>query len=85
MQEIIDYIQNELIPNYIPNIMSIAIIGLGKWGKNLVRELSKLETVSFCVSEGNSKNVKWLKQNYPNIVHTTNFNSILNNKYNILV
>lgn len=60
--------------------MAIAIIGLGKWGKNLVREFSKLETVSFCVSEGNPENINWLRQHYPNITHTSDFDSILNNK-----
>ena len=58
-------------------IMSIAIIGIGKWGKNLIREFSKISTISHCVSNGNKHNIHWLKQKYPHIIHTTNFQSIL--------
>ncbi len=57
--------------------MSIAIIGIGRWGKNLIREFSKISTISYCVSQGKKSNIIWLNQNYPNIVHTINFDSIL--------
>jgi len=57
---------------------NVAIIGLGVWGKNLLREYSKLCSVSICCTKGNKKNLKWIKQNYPNVKHTKNFDEVLN-------
>lgn len=59
---------------------NIAVIGLGKWGRNLLREFSNLTHVSICCTMGNRKNVVWLKQNYPLIHHTKNFDEIIHNK-----
>ena len=58
----------------------LAIIGLGKWGKNLVREFSKVSNVIVCVSNGRKENVQWLKKNYPNIDYSKKFLEILENK-----
>ena len=58
----------------------IAIIGLGKWGKNLLREFSKVSCVSKCHTRGNQKNIIWLHKNYPKVVHTTNIKDILTDK-----
>ena len=56
----------------------IAIIGIGRWGKNLIREFSKISTVKFCLTTGNKENLKWLKKNYPDVIHTTKISDILN-------
>lgn len=58
----------------------IAIIGLGKWGKNLLREFSKVSCVTKCHTRGNRKNTIWLRKNYPKVVHTTNIRDILTDK-----
>lgn len=58
--------------------MSIAIIGLGVWGKNLIREFSKIYDIRYCVSNGNIKNIRWLKQNYPTIIHVPDIDFVLN-------
>ena len=55
----------------------IAIIGMGYWGKNLIREFSKLCVVSTCVTLGNQNNRKWLKKNYPDVEITNNLNKVL--------
>ena len=55
----------------------IAIVGIGRWGKNLIREFSKLAQVKVCVTTGNQKNLKWLRQNYPEVTHTTDVYQIL--------
>jgi len=55
----------------------IAIVGIGRWGKNLIREFSKLAQVKVCVTTGNKKNLKWLRQNYPKVKHTTDVYQIL--------
>jgi predicted dehydrogenase len=56
----------------------IAIIGIGRWGKNLIREFSKISKVKFCLTTGNKENLKWLKKNYPDVIHTTKISDILN-------
>ena len=58
----------------------IAIIGLGKWGKNLLREFSKVSCVTKCHTRGNQKNISWLRRNYPKVVHTTSIRDILTDK-----
>ena len=56
----------------------IAIVGMGRWGKNLIRDFSKLSKVKTCVTTGNKKNIVWLQQNYPSIDFTTDINQVLN-------
>ena len=52
--------------------INIALIGIGRWGKNLLREFDKISRVSLCIDKGNPANEQWLKQNYPQmkIAHT---------------
>ena len=59
---------------------NIAIVGLGLWGKNLLKEFSKIGDVTICCTRGNRQNVKWLKHNYPKVKHTKNFNDIIKDK-----
>jgi len=58
----------------------IAIMGIGRWGKNLIREFSKISKVKFCLTTGNKENLKWLKKNYPDVIHTTQISDILNDQ-----
>ena len=55
----------------------IAVIGIGRWGKNLIREFSKFAIISKCVHQGNLENMKWLDTNYPEISSTTNIADVL--------
>ena len=57
----------------------LGIIGIGNWGKNLVRELSKLTCIKKC-SSSNLKNIKWLKKNYPSIQHASDSKEIFADK-----
>ncbi len=56
---------------------TIAIIGVGRWGQNLLREFNKLAKVKYCCTTGNEKNLKSIKENYPEIICTTNIDQIL--------
>ena len=58
----------------------LGIIGIGNWGKNLVRDISKISCVKKCSSLGNSKNISWLKNKYPSIQHTCNLKEIFADK-----
>jgi len=58
----------------------IGIIGIGNWGKNLVRDFSKISNIKKCTSKGNIQNIEWLKKNYPSIEYVVNYNEIFNDK-----
>ena len=58
----------------------LGIIGIGNWGKNLVRELSKIQCIKKCSSNGNLKNIRWLKKNYPSIQYVSDSKEIFADK-----
>jgi predicted dehydrogenase len=58
----------------------LGIIGIGNWGKNLVRELSKIHCIKKCFSNGNLKNIRWLKKNYPSIQYVSDSKEIFADK-----
>ena len=45
----------------INKMNEIAIIGIGRWGKNLIREFSKISKLKICMTTGDKKNIAWLK------------------------
>lgn len=55
----------------------IAIIGLGYWGKILLKDFSNYFDVLTCCTKGNKNNLSWLHENYPNIKQTTDYESVL--------
>ena len=65
--------------NPVQNQKSLAIIGIGKWGKKLLGEFSKIGSVDFCLHQGNPKTRKWLKENYPNIKIARTYRELLSN------
>ena len=58
----------------------LGIIGVGNWGKNLVRDFSKISDIKKCTSRGNVQNIKWLKKNYPSIEYVSNQKEIFNDE-----
>ena len=58
----------------------LGIIGIGNWGKNLVRDVSKISCVKTCSSRGDPKNISWLKKNYPSIQYTSDSKEIFTDK-----
>lgn len=59
------------------NKKSLAVIGIGRWGKNLLREFHKISNIRFCYHRGNPKTRAWLKLHYPNIAIAASFNQII--------
>lgn len=57
----------------------IAIIGIGRWGKNLAREFGKVSEIATFCHNGNEENSAWLKTNFPDIP-SKNYNTILKDK-----
>lgn len=56
---------------------NIAIVGIGRWGKNLLREFSKISNVRFCHHHGNPRASAWLKLHHPNIAIAASYNQII--------
>lgn len=54
-----------------------AVVGLGAWGRNLVRVFSSLSDLAVCCHLGNVKSREWAVANYPAIPVTTDIGSIL--------
>jgi len=58
-------------------MITIAIIGIGKWGKNLLSEFSKICKIKYCYSKGSESNILWLSKNHPKINFCNNLQVIL--------
>lgn len=58
----------------------LAIVGIGRWGKVLVGEFNKLGNIVYAVNNGNQEEIKWIKKNFPSILHTSDVNSLLHRK-----
>lgn len=55
----------------------IAIVGIGQWGKNLIRCFEQIVDVEYCCHTGSIENANWFEANYPNITLTDDYDKIL--------
>lgn len=60
--------------------MKVAIIGIGKWGKNLVKEFGSVCEIKYACHRGNTDEAVFMRENFPNIKVTTNIDEILNDQ-----
>lgn len=58
----------------------IGIVGMGKWGKNLIKEFSNFAEISICVTSGNQENLKWIQKYFPKTKTSTDINDILDDE-----
>jgi len=58
-------------------VIKIAIIGLGYWGKKLLKEFNEICDVCYCCTKGNKENIKWLKNHYPKIKYISTFDDLI--------
>ncbi|OGH18542.1 MAG: hypothetical protein A3F31_05020 [Candidatus Levybacteria bacterium RIFCSPHIGHO2_12_FULL_38_12] len=56
---------------------NIALVGLGVWGKKLLRTFSEICSIGFVCTTGKDENISWLKDNHPGILHTTDYETLL--------
>lgn len=56
----------------------IAIIGIGRWGKNLLKEFALQADVTWCAYKGDLETKKFLEEFYPSVHTTTSYEDILN-------
>jgi len=57
--------------------MNVAVVGIGDWGKNLVRTFEDVATVRTCVHTGSPANERWLAAEDPGIEATTDYGTVL--------
>ena len=55
----------------------IGIVGIGSWGKNLIRTFDRLATVRQCCHTGDAQAATWLAEEYPAIDRTTDLDDLL--------
>ena len=58
---------------------NLGIVGIGRWGKLLLKEFSHHSNVVVCMGTGNKKNLRWLNTKFPKIQYTTNYEDIIKN------
>lgn len=61
-------------------MIKIAVIGAGKWGKNLLREFNEIAKISYVCHKDGNKTDRWLKENYPAAIVTHYYREILQDK-----
>lgn len=57
--------------------MNVAVVGIGYWGQNLVRNFAAQCSVVRCCHAGDPENRRWLSEHYPSIPVTTAFEDVL--------
>jgi predicted dehydrogenase len=57
--------------------VNVAVVGIGKWGKNILREFNTRATVTKAVYSGSAETKEFLTKEYPHIHQTTSFDEIL--------
>jgi UDP-2-acetamido-3-amino-2,3-dideoxy-glucuronate N-acetyltransferase len=72
----LSYNPGKMSPKH-PYKTRIALIGAGRWGKNLLREFDKLSVVASVCHLKNPKTTQWLKNSFPHIRHTNSYKDIL--------
>lgn len=59
---------------------TVAVIGIGRWGRSLLREFSKISDVKTCLHKGSKETGEWLLKNYPQIKIASSYDEILDDK-----
>ncbi|MDG0866412.1 Gfo/Idh/MocA family protein [Candidatus Lucifugimonas marina] len=57
---------------------TVALIGLGSWGKILLEQLNELFDIAACCNEQDSESQDWVKAKYPSVNCTFDLDSVLN-------
>lgn len=59
------------------NKKSLAVVGIGRWGKNLLREFSKISSIRFCYHRSNPQTRAWLKLHYPDVAIAVSYDRMI--------
>lgn len=58
-------------------MVTVAVVGIGRWGKNLVRCFDTIADVACCCHAGDSSNAAWLAERYPRVALTEQYDRVL--------
>lgn len=61
-------------------MVNVGIVGIGMWGKNLLSVFNSLSNVVGVSYKKDKETKDWLKNNYPSIASTKNYEELLKNK-----
>jgi len=64
-------------PFVYPRMSEVAVVGIGNWGRNLVRAFDELATVRTACHTGASENAAWLDAECPGVELTTDYDAVL--------
>src|SRR3989344_121027 len=64
----------------MPSKKCLAVVGIGRGGKNVLREFDRVALVEGCFYKGSPETKKWLKKNYPGIKTAASFDQILHDQ-----
>jgi len=59
-----------------PQQARLALIGLGRWGKQLIRVLDQTSDLRICCTQSAHYAVPFLRENYPHVAHTSSAEEI---------
>ena len=62
-------------------MIDVAVVGIGAWGKNTVRDFSQIKKANliYCYDKSDVS-LDWVRQSYPEVKVTSNYERILNDK-----
>lgn len=55
----------------------VGVIGMGRWGRQLIRVFADVARVVVCANRGDPASVGWLRESLPGTRHTTNSEAVL--------
>lgn len=58
-------------------MVTVAVVGIGRWGRNLVRCFDEVAEVAYGCHTGTEVNAGWFRENYPSTDLTTDYDSVL--------
>lgn len=64
----------------MPAKAAVAVCGIGRWGRNLVREFARLAEVAVVFGVGDRENRKWMAEHYPSIPIVTDTGELFRRK-----
>ena len=60
-----------------PALTRVAVVGIGRWGKKLVDEFSRVGNVVLCCNRSNQEDQAWVRREHPSIEVTADVQKVL--------
>ncbi|MBA3429990.1 MAG: Gfo/Idh/MocA family oxidoreductase [Chloroflexi bacterium] len=60
-------------------VTRVGVIGMGRWGRELIRVFARAAEVVVCSNRGDSASIRWLAEAHPGTRHTTDVEAVFAN------